>query len=103
MKIRPYTAKYTTTVTAMITTAIHDNRLKCIDGVAITADLRNDLPEDQNDDAQIRGAPSAMDLRGSSIDLWHLGRLRVGSAVRRGVVDIVSHTSSLPYPDPPGS
>ena len=25
----------------------------------------------------------------------------VGSAVRRGVVDIVSHTSSLPYPDPP--
>ncbi len=76
------------------------HRLKCIDGVAITTDLRNDLPEDQNDDAQSEGSERD-GLAGVQHCLWHLGRLRVGSAVRRGVVDIVPHTSSLPYPDPP--
>ena len=32
MKINPYIAKYTTTVTAMITTAIHD--IDCSDSIA---------------------------------------------------------------------
>ena len=32
MKIKPYIAKYTTTVTAMITTAIHD--IDCSDSIA---------------------------------------------------------------------